>query len=131
MQAVHTLAPSAAGSELPVLNVVAFERTASFLDPENVRSYMQTLITRSETLLREIRAQAQLVVRTGDLTESVHALGGSASLFSFQRLAFAARGYEQAVETNSPEVADFIENLTVAIEASLPDMRSRMSSQPA
>jgi len=127
MQSVLTPAPSASGSEFPILDLAAFERTSGFLDPDAIRSYMQTLIDRSDLLLREIRDQAPAAAGTGDLVESAHALAGSASLLCFQRLAFAARSYEQAVETGSPEIPARIAQLVTAIEASLPEMQSLAS----
>ncbi len=122
MQGVLTPAPSASGSEFPVLDLAAFERTSGFLDPGAIRSYMQTLIDRSNLLLREI---SDLAAGTGDVVESAHALAGSASLLCFQRLASAARSYEQAVESGSLEVPTRVAQLIAAIETSLPEMQSR------
>jgi len=127
MQGLVTPAPSPTGSDLPVLDLAAFERTAGFLDPDAIRSYMQTLATRSEALLREVHDQASVAAGTGGLLESAHALAGSASLLAFQRLAFTARSYERAVETGSPEIPARTAQLIAAIEASLPEMQSRAS----
>ena len=88
MQGLLTSAPS--GSEFPVLDLAAFERTSGCLDPDAIGSYMQTLIARSEALLQEVQDQASVAGGTGDLRESAHALAGSAGLLAFQRLAFAA-----------------------------------------
>ena len=43
------------GGELLVLDLVAFDRTAAFLTPEAVASYLKTIAERAEALLSDLR----------------------------------------------------------------------------
>ena len=122
---VGVLRVPAIGSELPVLDPGAFERTAAFLAPQAVVSYLQTLAERGKALLRGLHAPDALARTGSDLADAAHTLAGSAGMFGFERLAMVARCFEQAVQTNAAEAPDVTEALCAAIEASLQEMHSR------
>jgi hypothetical protein len=116
------------GPELPIYDPAAFDDVAAFLMPAVIASHIETVIERSERLLRELRAPFSLPFPLGDarsaeLAMSAHTLGGSAGMFGFQRLAVAAYGCQHALATNAPETPARIATLIAAIEATLPRMR--------
>ena len=121
----------AIGSELPVLDLAAFERTAAFLAPQAVASYLRTLAERGEALLRGLHAPDALARTGSDLADAAHTLAGSAGMFGFERLAMVARRFEQAVQTNAAEAPDLAEALCAAVEASLQEMHSRAPASAA
>ena len=122
---VAVLPVPAIGSELPVLDPGAFERTAAFLAPQAVASYLRTLAERGEALLRGLHAPDALARTGSDLADAAHTLAGSAGMFGFERLAMVARRFERAVQTNAAETPDLAEGLCAAIEASLQEMHHR------
>ncbi len=121
----------AIGPELPVLDLAAFERTAAFLAPSAVVSYLRTLAERGEALLRGLHAPDALARAGSDLADAAHTLAGSAGMFGFERLAVVARRFERAVQTNAAETPDLAEGLCAAIEASLQEMHSRAPASAA
>ena len=125
------LSAHAIGSELPVLDPAAFERTAAFLAPQAVAAYLRTLAERGEALLRGLHAPDALARAGSDLADAAHTLAGSAGMFGFERLAMVARRFERAVQTNAAETPDLAEVLCAAIEASLQEMHSRAPASAA
>jgi hypothetical protein len=116
------------GPELPIYDPAAFDDVAAFLMPAVITGHIETVIKRSERLLRELRASFAMPFPLGDarstaLAKSAHTLGGSAGMFGYQRLAVAAYGCQHAFETNAPETSARVATLIAAIEASLPRMR--------
>ncbi len=126
----------AIGSELPVFNVAAFERTAAFLSPEAVASYLQAIAERSQTLIDKLRAPDALT-RSGDsLAEAAHSLAGSAGMFGFERPADLARRFERAIQTGAADAPALAGGLVDALVALLQKVRSRevfavKSTEPA
>ncbi len=120
------VAPRAIGSELPVLEPRTFERTASFLAPGAVASYLEAIAARGEAMLRNLREPGALARDRNELAKAAHTLAGSGSMFGFERLAAIGLRFEQAVQTGATELAALADPLSAAIEASLPEMRARM-----
>ena len=117
---------STPGSEIAVLDLAAFERTAAFLAPEAVASYLRTIAERGEALLRQLRALDALAGAPRDLAEKAHTLAGSAGMFGFERLATVARQFEHAVQSGASEVQVLAYGLAPAIESSLLEIHSRV-----
>lgn len=111
---------------LPVLDMAEFDRTAAFLAPEALASYLQTIAGRGTALLDELHASGDLVHAKGTLAESAHTLSGSAGMFGFKRLAAVARRFEHAVQTAAPEAPAVALHLSVTIDASLEELRNRV-----
>ena len=117
-----------AGSELPVLDAKAFTLTASCLEPAAVDSYLRTIIELAESLRRNLRATNALI-STGDaLAEAAHTLAGTAGMFGFHRLSAMGRSFERAVQSGAPEAPDLADGLCAAIDATLQEMRVRVTS---
>jgi len=125
-----TTAPAAGlipviGAELTVLDRAVFERTAAYLSPEAVASYLETITQLGADLLHALQP-----VRVGSspgkrLAEEAHTLAGSAGMFGFERLAAMGRRFERDVESGvrtDPALAD---GLIAAIEATLQAIRDR------
>jgi CheY-like chemotaxis protein/anti-sigma regulatory factor (Ser/Thr protein kinase) len=116
--------PGSIEAELPICDLVAFGRTAGFLAPVAVAAHMDALSVQASALLRQMREARNDPATAGALAEASHTLGGSAGLFGFQRIAHAARGYERAVVAGWQGAEAIGARLAVAIEVSLPYMRT-------
>ena len=117
--------PPMPGSELPALNLAAFERTAAFLPPGSIASYLKTIAERGEVLLRTLCAPGGLASSGTDLAAAAHTLAGSAGMFGFERLATVARRFEHAVQAGASDAPALASGLAAAIEASLLEIAGR------
>jgi CheY-like chemotaxis protein len=117
-------------TELPIFDLTAFEGTAAFLDPDAISVFLKTLVTRGEALLRELRDPKALAQAAGDLATTAHSFAGSADMFGFRRVSAAARHFERAVHTASPETPALIESLIRTLESSLEEMLGRLADEP-
>ena len=119
--------PGGFGSELPVVEPMAFQRTASFLAPASVASYLQAITARGEALARDLRAPEALAQHANELAKAAHTLAGSVSLFGFERLAGIGLRFERAVQIGATELPALVDPLSGAIEATLQEIRARMA----
>ena len=138
------------GSHLPICNAVAFEEVAAILPPDAILTYLRTLSARGTILRDELREQHCIPLGEADATgrgatiearkpfprpemlvRQAHNLAGSAGMLGFQRLAFVAGRFEQAVEQGSPDGSHLGESLAILIEESLAEMRRRMRGHEA
>jgi len=114
-------------TETRVFDRASFDRTAAYLAPDMVQSYMHTLAVRSELLLRELHAPNALADTAGPLADAAHVLAGSAGMFGFERLVIVARHFESALRADTAEAPALAASLAAAlgeaIEASLTEMR--------
>jgi CheY-like chemotaxis protein len=116
-------AVSLPGADLLIYNPAAFQRTAVFLPPDAVADYLNTLDSDVGALLITMRDPDVLVHGAAGLAGAVHAVAGSGGMFGFERLATAARFFERAAETASPEIQVLAEHLILVLEASLEALR--------
>ena len=136
---------TACGSHLPVCNAVAFDEVAAMLPSNAVLTYLRTLSARATSLRDEVREQLRVRADEADptgpaaaletrrpfprpeiLVRQAHDMAGSAGMLGFQRLAFVASRFEQAVEQAAPDGPDLGGRLDALIEASLLEMQRRM-----
>jgi PAS domain S-box-containing protein len=121
--------PVDAAAEGPaVLNRAVFERTASFLAPEAVASYVGELVARGEALLQGLRDPAADLAY---LAEAAHTLAGSAAMFGYERLATSALLFERATVTALADAPSLATALIASIECSLSEMRGFTSGEAA
>lgn len=110
----------------PVCDVATFDGIAAFIKPDKFVGHMSKIIERSEALLHGLREQAHArSAATHGLAEAAHSLAGSAGMFGYQRLAFNALRYEQAIETASRDMPAVVESLIAAVEVSLKRMKAQ------
>jgi PAS domain S-box-containing protein len=107
------------GAELLVFNATSFERTASYLAPDAVASYLRTIADHGEALLRELAGPDALTCAGDRLAEAAHTLAGSAGMFGFERLAMISRRFEPAARCGAAEAPDLADGLSHAINATL------------
>jgi CheY-like chemotaxis protein len=112
------------GSGLTIFDVKAFERTASFLEPDAVISYMQNIALRGEALLRMLNEPDALAVLKNELATATHTLVGSAGMFGFERVTAIGRRFMRAVETGASETLELGKALRAAIGATLQQIHS-------
>jgi HPt (histidine-containing phosphotransfer) domain-containing protein len=114
------------GSDLIVCNSAAFERTAFYLPPEAVDSYLRAIAERGEALLRGLREPGALVEKGDQLADAAHAIAGSAGMFGFERLTMVGRRFERAVHAGAADSQALAHGLGAALEATLEVLRDRM-----
>jgi signal transduction histidine kinase/DNA-binding response OmpR family regulator/HPt (histidine-containing phosphotransfer) domain-containing protein len=117
-----------AGSELAVLDRTVFERTTSYLSPEAVTDYLDTITKLGGALLQDLGEVGAGRRSSEALAEQAHALGGSASLLGFERLATIGLRFERVVQSGSGEASDLVKGLSAALEVTLREIRERMPS---
>jgi HPt (histidine-containing phosphotransfer) domain-containing protein len=128
----QTAAPASAptpvmGEELPVLDSRAFDRTAAFLAPEAVTSYLRTIANGGEALLSRLREQDALLREGRQLGDAAHTLAGSAGMLGFERVATLGRRFERAIQTGSADVSGLADGLIAALELTLQAVEDRTS----
>ena len=107
------------GSELSVVDMMAFKRTAAFLPPLAVTNYLRAIVERGDALLRRLRV-ADAATRHGEeLAEAAHSLAGSAGMFGFDRVAALGLRFERAAQSGSVEAVGLADGLAAAILATL------------
>ena len=109
-------------ADLPILDLATMERTAAFLKPAVLASYLDILSGRTEALLHQLAAADARTATVGDLASAAHTLAGSAGMFGFARLDLAARRFEHAAQNDPHELPAFAGRLRAALAASLPEM---------
>jgi signal transduction histidine kinase/CheY-like chemotaxis protein/HPt (histidine-containing phosphotransfer) domain-containing protein len=109
----------AIGGEVLVLNPLAYDRTTAFLSPDAIASYLRSIVASGESLLCDLHEPDALARSGRELAGSAHTLAGSAGMMGFDRLATVGRRFEQAVMTESPEIASLADGLAAALEATI------------
>jgi PAS domain S-box-containing protein len=121
--------PSAAapvlGSDIVVFNAAAFERTANYLAPEVVASYLEDITARGETLLSGLRRPDALIRQADELADAAHAIAGSAGLLGFERLTAMGRRFSRAAHAGAAEAPSLADGLGVALEVTLQTLHDR------
>jgi CheY-like chemotaxis protein/HPt (histidine-containing phosphotransfer) domain-containing protein len=118
------------GEALPVLDTESSNRLASFLPPDVVQSYLQSLATRAEALLLNLDRTAPLY-NDEAVAEAVHALSGSAGMFGFARLTGYGRLFEQSLRMGTADKTVLGTRFRSALEATLRDIRARSNTAAA
>jgi PAS domain S-box-containing protein len=113
------------GSDLPVFNPAAFERTAKYLAPEVIASYLDDIAERGEALLSGLRSPEALVRDADELADSAHAIAGSGGLLGFERLTAIGRRFARAVHAGTAEVPSLADGLSAALEITLQTLHDR------
>ena len=115
----------ARGSDRPVLDLAALERTAAFLKPGAVEFHLRTVAWKAQALLTSLSSPDALVRDDVGLATAAHALAGSSGMLGFDRLAFVARNFENAFRTNSAELPALTGELSAAIDATVKAIEAR------
>jgi signal transduction histidine kinase/CheY-like chemotaxis protein/HPt (histidine-containing phosphotransfer) domain-containing protein len=91
-----------------------FARTAAMLPPDVLKYSLQTIAERARGLLGRIEKDGRRAEQAPELANLAHALGGSAGMFGFKRLASAAKHYEYAVQAESPDSTVLLAELSAS-----------------
>jgi CheY-like chemotaxis protein len=108
--------------DAPIFDRSMFDDVVDSLSAVEARGHLQTLIARSETLLRELRRTAMLG-HAAELIGDAHKLAGSAGICGFLAIAAAAKQFEVTAEADGPVTETIALRFGNVIEASLPIMR--------
>lgn len=118
--------PAVAEPRLPIFDRAVYEEIVDFLPQEDIAEYLQTLITRGESLLQGLRAP-DVLAHAKELAEAAHRLAGGAGALGFLSLAAAGRHFERAADAGLPETAALADALADSIEASVTILRQGLS----
>jgi CheY-like chemotaxis protein len=116
------------GSELRVIDLETFKRTASFLAPKVVTSYLRKITEFAKALLVMLDGPEIPEFNNDEFAGAAHIVAGTAGMFGFERITVASRQFERATECGTSEIAPSAEALSAAIKATLPELRSRMAA---
>ncbi len=108
---------------LLVLDHVTLERTAALLNGSSMRSFLETLTLRVQELRSSLAERSRSGRVEAHLAEAAQRIAGSAGMFGFDRLAYFAKQFEEAVNTRSPDAEALAEDLDGVLEASLAALR--------
>ena len=111
--------PVTIDAEPPVLNAAVFERTASYLAPDAVASYLRTIADRAAALSGALADPDALSAGGDRLADAAHTLAGSAGLFGFERLVVWSRCFEGAARCGGTEARALADGLAVALDATI------------
>ena len=114
------------GEDLLVCNQSAFERTAFYLAPEAVDSYLDAIAERSDALLRGLRGPDALIHAGDQLAEAAHTIAGSAGMFGFERLTTVGRRFERAVQAGAADAPALADGLSAALKVTLQAIHDRV-----
>jgi CheY-like chemotaxis protein len=113
-------------SELRLIDVDAFKRTASFLAPKAIVSYLENIAGLAKALLVMLDGPDIPDFDCDEFAGAAHVVAGTAGMFGFERLTAASRQYERASESGASDAPLLGEALSAAIEDTLPEIHSRM-----
>jgi CheY-like chemotaxis protein len=109
--------------ELASLDQHTSGRTAGFLPHETAANYLQSIVERSEALLRGLDAAVAVAHAGENVAEAAHTLAGSVSIFGLKQLDMVALNYERGTQTGAMDVFYLIQSLRAAIPAALQKLR--------
>jgi CheY-like chemotaxis protein len=113
------------GSEVPLIDLETFKRTASFLAPKALASYLRKISALAKALLVMLDGSDIPEYDPNEFAGAAHIVAGTAGMFGFERLTVVSREFERAKECGTSETAPLAEALSAAIKATLPEIRSR------
>jgi len=113
-------------SELRLVDVEVLKRTASFLAPKAIASYLANIAGLAKALLVMLEGPEIPDDDCDDFAGVAHVVAGTAGMFGFERLAVASRQYERASESGASDTSSLGEALSAAIEETLQEIHSRM-----
>jgi CheY-like chemotaxis protein len=116
------------GSEVPLIDLETFKRTASFLAPKMLASYLRKVLALAKALLVMLDGPPIPEYDSNEFAGIAHIVAGTAGMFGFERLTDTSRQFERATESGTPDSAPLGDALSAAIKKTLPEIRSRISA---
>jgi CheY-like chemotaxis protein len=107
-----------------------FERTSAMLPPDVLQYSLQTLAERARILVDRIQADGGRPDQAHELANLAHALGGSAGMFGFRRLAAAAKTYESAVQSDAAESTVLVRELADVATQAVAVLAEKLKAAP-
>ncbi len=111
------------GSHLPIVNQATLDQTVAMLPSAATGGYFLTLAEKIETLTRALAGPDRLSDDGASLVELTHALAGSAGMFGFERLVFAATEFEKMTTIDLATALAEADGLHATLQASLAELR--------
>jgi HPt (histidine-containing phosphotransfer) domain-containing protein len=128
LMTVSEPAPMARGSrsEVPLIDPETFRRTASFLAPKALGSYLRKIAELAKALLIMLDGPQMPDYDRNEFAGAAHIVAGTAGMFGFERLTVTSRQFERATESGVADASSQSEALSNAIKETLPEIRSRI-----
>jgi CheY-like chemotaxis protein len=114
------------GSELRVIDLETFKRTAAFVAPKALVSYLRKITALAKALLIMLDGPDVPEYTGNEFAGAAHIVAGTAGMFGFERLTVVSRQFERATECGTSEAAPTAEALSAAITETLPEIHRRM-----
>jgi Hpt domain len=126
-------APTVRGiwSEVPLIDPETFRRTASFLAPTALASYLRKIAALAKALLVMLDGPEIPDYDRNEFAGAAHIVAGTAGMFGFERLTVISRQFERATESGVADASPLSEALSSAIKETLPEIRNRISAAVA
>jgi CheY-like chemotaxis protein len=116
------------GSAVPLIDLEMFKRTAAFLKPKMLASYLRKIAALTKALLVMLDGPEIPEYDSNEFAGAAHIVAGTAGMFGFERLTVISRQFERATEVGASDASPLGEALSAAIKETLPEIRSRISA---
>jgi PAS domain S-box-containing protein len=117
-----------AAADTPVIDLDVFRTNTRLLKPTSVVSYLENIAASAGAVLSALRDWDGSGQIGGDVVKAAHKLAGNVGLFGFARAAEAARRFEHAARTGTPETRLLAESLATALHLSIQEADERAAA---
>jgi PAS domain S-box-containing protein len=114
--------------EAPVIDLDVFRTNTRLLKPASVIGYLENIAESAGTILSTLRAWDGSSEIGLDVLKAAHKLAGNVGLFGFARAADAARRFERAARSGTPETHLLAESLAAALQLSIREADARLEA---
>jgi PAS domain S-box-containing protein len=114
-------------TEAPVIDLHVFNTNTRLLKPASVVSYLQSIVANAGVVLSALRAWDGSGEIHDDVLKAVHKLAGNVGLFGFARAANAARCFERAARSGTPEASGLAKSLAASLALSIREANERLA----
>jgi CheY-like chemotaxis protein len=115
-------------TDAPVIDLDVFRTNTRLLKPASVVSYLENIAASAGAVLAALRDWDGSDEISGDVVRAAHKLAGNVGLFGFARAADAARRFERAARTGTPETRLLAESLAAALHLSIREADERLAA---
>jgi PAS domain S-box-containing protein len=116
------------GGLAPVIDLDIYKTNTRLLRPDSVVSYLENIAASAASVLAALRRWDGTTEIGADVLRAAHKLAGNVGLFGFTRAADAARRFERAALTRTPDVSILAESLAAALQLSVREANARLVS---
>jgi PAS domain S-box-containing protein len=115
-------------ADAPVIDLDVFRTNTRLLRPASVVSYLENIAASAGAVLSALRDWDGSAAIGVDVLQAAHKLAGNVGLFGFARAADAARRFERAARTGTPETRLLAESLAAALKLSIREADEQLAA---